>query len=219
MAQAMRDPLFVASVTIANQDVPFAGDLCLRCHTPEGWLEGRSIPTDGSALLDTDREGVHCEFCHRLVTPTPNGVNPYPLDADYTASTYTADQLYLNTLSSPPPVSGNGMYIVDSDETRRGPFTDAAATHAFFYSPFYQEAALCGTCHDVSNPVYNRNPDGTYSANTFGQPSPDFNTYEMFPVERTYSEWLVSEYNSPAGVMLHNLVVTRIMFLLVRIAI
>ncbi len=52
MANAARDPLFHAGVAIANQDAAFGGDLCLRCHTPGGWLAGRSIPTDGSKLTD-----------------------------------------------------------------------------------------------------------------------------------------------------------------------
>ena len=43
MAQAMRDPLFLATMAIANQDAPASGDLCLRCHTPTGWLGGRLI--------------------------------------------------------------------------------------------------------------------------------------------------------------------------------
>ena len=59
---------------------------------------------------------------------------------------------------------------------------------------------MCGICHDVSNPAYSRNTDGTYSANAFGEASPSFNTYDMFPVERTYSEWLMSQYNTPEGV-------------------
>ena len=50
MAQAARDPLFYAGMAIANQDAPESGDLCIRCHSPSGWLEGRSVPTDGSAL-------------------------------------------------------------------------------------------------------------------------------------------------------------------------
>ena len=33
MAQALRDPLFKAALTVANQDAAFSGDLCLRCHT------------------------------------------------------------------------------------------------------------------------------------------------------------------------------------------
>ncbi len=67
MANAARDPLFLAALTIANQDVPGVGDLCIRCHTPRGWLAGRADPPDGSALIDSDLEGVDCDFCHRLV--------------------------------------------------------------------------------------------------------------------------------------------------------
>lgn len=71
MAQAARDPLFLAAMTIANQDAEYVGDLCIRCHAPVGWLEGRSLPTDGSSLIAKDREGVQCEFCHRMVKPFP----------------------------------------------------------------------------------------------------------------------------------------------------
>ena len=69
MANSARDPLFQAAMTIANQDAAFAGDLCLRCHTPGAWLAGRSVPTDGSALLDDDIDGITCNFCHRMVDP------------------------------------------------------------------------------------------------------------------------------------------------------
>ena len=60
MAQAARDPVFYACLTVANQDAAFGGDLCLRCHTPGGWLAGRSEPTDGSKLTALDRDGVSC---------------------------------------------------------------------------------------------------------------------------------------------------------------
>ncbi len=62
MAQAARDPIYLAALTIANQDVPHAGDFCIRCHAPEGWLGGRSEPADGSALTDADREGSNLRF-------------------------------------------------------------------------------------------------------------------------------------------------------------
>ena len=52
MGQAGRDPVFYACLDVANQDVADGGDLCLRCHSPSGWLAGRSTPTDGSGLLD-----------------------------------------------------------------------------------------------------------------------------------------------------------------------
>src|SRR5262245_5988328 len=34
MANAARDPLFLAAVTVAEQDHPGSGSFCLRCHTP-----------------------------------------------------------------------------------------------------------------------------------------------------------------------------------------
>ncbi len=75
MAQAARDPLFWAATTVAAQDSvwalgrPNATDLCLRCHTPPGWLGDRSDPTNGSALLSDDFDGVTCDSCHRMVDP------------------------------------------------------------------------------------------------------------------------------------------------------
>ena len=96
MAQSMRDPLFLASMTIANQDAQFSGDLCIRCHSPVGWLEGRSTPTDGSLLTGVDLEGVQCHFCHKLIDPL---------------STIT-EEPYLATISNIPTVHGNGMYVV-----------------------------------------------------------------------------------------------------------
>jgi hypothetical protein len=200
MAQAARDPLFYASVTIANQDAPQSGDLCIRCHSPSGWLEGRSVPTDGSALNNNDREGVQCDFCHKAVKPTPLGVNPYPNDTGYTNGTYPQDQAYLSSLTDIPPTEANGMYIADNDNAKRGPFIDAAATHQMFYSPFHSDADICGTCHDVSNPSFTKDSLGAYVPNAFDQQAPDFDPYSMFPVERTFSEWKMSQYNTPEGV-------------------
>lgn len=197
MSQAARDPLYFACLAISNQDAPDCGDLCIRCHSPSGWLEGRSVPTDGSALNSNDRESVQCDFCHKLVKPTPLGVNPYPLDPDYVAAgTFAQDQAYLATITAIPSTSANGMYVADANNAKRGPFLDAAARHQIFYSPFHREAALCGTCHDVSNPAFVRNADDTYSPNAFDAPAPNFDPYTMFPVERTFSEWKMSEYNT-----------------------
>ena len=75
MAQAGRDPLFWAALTVAAQDSiwaigrPNATDLCLRCHSPGGWLGGRSDPSNGSMLTGADFEGVTCDGCHRLIDP------------------------------------------------------------------------------------------------------------------------------------------------------
>src|SRR5262245_65715942 len=67
MANAARDPLFLAALTVAEQDRPGSGTFCLRCHTPSAFVESRATPGDGSGLTDVDREGVHCAVCHRAV--------------------------------------------------------------------------------------------------------------------------------------------------------
>ena len=54
MANAGRDPIFWATVAVAEQDFDGAGDLCIRCHSTGGWLAGRSTPTDGSGLAAGD---------------------------------------------------------------------------------------------------------------------------------------------------------------------
>jgi hypothetical protein len=213
MAQAQRDPLYLACLAISNQDAPDVGDLCLRCHTPKGWLEGRSIPTSGSAITAADRESVQCHFCHKMIAPTPIGVNPYPNDPLYIADppgglgpTYPLDQAYLTIIQATiPPTNANGMYVVDNIDNRRGPFYDTPANHVAPYSPFHPDSKLCGTCHDVSNPVYQAVRDANdniidYTPNDWNTPALDFNPYEMFPIERTYSEWTMSAYNTPEGI-------------------
>ena len=198
MAQAARDPFFFAAMAVANQDAADSGDLCIRCHSPAGWLEGRSIPTDGSALNLNDRQGVQCDFCHKLVKPAPLSVNPYPADWDYSTRTWAQDQNYLATLSPIPSWNANGAYVADASNAKRGPFVDTAARHQMYYSPYHQDAALCGACHDVGNPAFSRQADGTYMPNNFGRRADfdngDFDPAKMFPVERTYSEWKRSAF-------------------------
>ena len=59
MAQASRDPIFWACLTVAGQDsawaigTPNAVDICERCHFPGGWLGGRSDPPNASAMART----------------------------------------------------------------------------------------------------------------------------------------------------------------------
>jgi hypothetical protein len=188
MAQASLDPLFKANMAIANQDAPDSGDLCLRCHLSRGWLRGRSVPTDGSQMLSTDKFGVACDFCHRLVDPIPNPENPFE------------DQDILDALSFPGSVFGNGMAVIDPTGARRGPFLNADTGHPVLVSPFHRDAALCGTCHNVSNPAFEKDDNGNYMPNAFDAPATDFFAHTLLPVERTYSEWFHSQYNTLEGV-------------------
>jgi hypothetical protein len=189
MSQASRDPLFEACLAIANQDAPDSGDLCLRCHISRGWLRGHSVPTDGSQMLSSDQTGVSCDLCHRLVDPfydpTENPVE---------------DQAILADLVLPPTDFGNAMFVVDPTGSRRGPFVDATSGHPILVSPFHREAALCGTCHDISNTAFEKDGQGNYVPNAFDAPATSFSAHMLMPIERTYSEWFYSDYNSLGGV-------------------
>ena len=196
MAHASRDPIFKANLAIAQQDVPDSGDLCLRCHNSRGWLDGRSTPTDGSQMTSQDMFGVSCDLCHRLVDPVyKEGLSPAAdaailVDAE-TAITQVPEQ----------PEGGNGMYVFDPNSHRRGPYSDSISPHTDLHSPFHRDAALCGTCHNVSNPAFERNgAEAEYIANAFDAPATNFSPELLMPVERTYSEWFYSAYNTTNGV-------------------
>ncbi len=188
-AHASRDPLFRAAMSVSNQFVPDSGDLCLRCHTSRGWMAGRSVPTDGSRLENDDLTGMFCGQCHRMVDPVYSAGNP-PVDWDI-----------LNDLDESPSEFGNAMYVLDPDgEKRRGPYSDGDRAHPIYESSFHREAALCGTCHDVSNPVFENDGSGNFLPNSFNSPATDFGKGNLMALERTYSEWLNSDYNTPGGV-------------------
>jgi hypothetical protein len=208
MAHAGRDPIFWATLAVAEQDFDGAGDLCLRCHSTTGWLGGRSTPTDGSGLAASDSDGVDCEFCHKLTDPgggEHGGVmNPPFIANDGSEGFY-----------------GSGMASMWAGSEKLGPYADAEPKHQFMESRFHRSVDFCGTCHDVSNPVvgnlaHNAGTQGDGSDvvrdASLGEPvdtKAAFNNppYKYGVVERTFSEFksglisqtLVSEYpNLPA---------------------
>ncbi len=127
MANAARDPLFLASLTVAEQDLPGVGDFCLRCHAPNGWLAGRSTPGDARDFQGEDWEGVDCDFCHRLEEGTAKDPNA--------------------------PYVGNAQYFVSDDPAKRGGLDLPVADHATLDSDYHRSSLLCGLCHDVTNPL------------------------------------------------------------------
>ncbi len=189
MANAMRDPVFHAAWTIANQDMQDSGSLCLRCHTPGGFLEGHATPSDGSALDGTDFQGVSCHLCHRLVDPDASPSNP------------PEDPGILAALASAPATSHGGQYVVDPEDRRRGPFDlGVFFFHDWRQSPYHQESLLCATCHEVSNPAFTRSGGATPSASDtyvlgpLGAAHPTHAKADEFPLERTFTEWSLSDF-------------------------
>jgi hypothetical protein len=207
MGNAARDPVFWAQLDVAEADeatdpnLAGARDICLRCHIPKGWLEGRSSSAPlatalrGMAMQENDLFGVQCSLCHRLVDRTSLDV----IDGEVLAGLNTHPAVDMRV----PPSYGNGMYVVDRFDVRRGPFgpfqifwanlvpqflTGAADwpppvlnDHSLKDSALHRSGNLCGTCHDVSNPA--QSPlelKGDVQAN--------------FPIERTWTEWTHSGY-------------------------
>jgi len=183
MANAGRDPLFYAQMTTANQDVGNVGHFCMRCHMPMSFVTGHALDTDGSTLDDVDRDGVSCHFCHSMVDPIYKpGVSP------------PEDEAIVAGLEAVPEFYGNAMFVLDPVGTRRGPREDAEPMHEFIQSPFHRTGEFCGTCHDVGNVAVTLQSDGTYAYNAIDEPTPTEDPWHQFPLERTYTEWKLSEF-------------------------
>jgi hypothetical protein len=200
MANAGRDPIFWATLAVAEQDFDGAGDLCIRCHSTAGWLAGRSTPTDGSGLAAGDSDGVECDYCHSLTNPDNSehiGVQFPPFVANDGGSPATG-------------YYGSGMASLLGGSVKLGPYGDTTARHQFMQSSFHRSSALCGTCHDVSNPAvgdlaHNRGAqttgdpviaNGVPGSSVVGKAA--FNNFPFMygVVERTFSEHLSSLWPS-----------------------
>lgn len=204
MGQASRDPIFHAALAIANQDAAFAGEMCLRCHSPQGWSRGAvSADTTGGLLEGEDLQGVSCSACHRAVDPVFRpGESP------------ARDQAILANLTTPTPtqtvhgrveaLAHNASFVWDPEDYRRGPYDIEVNPHRWVRSPYHRDPAMCANCHDVSNPVYTKQANGSYQINSMDTPHETQNKYDMFPVERTYSEWLHSTFGTQAVSMPMN---------------
>lgn len=208
MGNAGRDPLFWATVAIAEQDFDGVGDLCIRCHSTAGWIEGRSTPTDGSGLQLTDTNGVDCDYCHKLTNPDGKEI-PGVQFPPFLANDEEID---------PTAYFGSGMGVLSGDGAKLGPYADDAARHRSMQSNFHRSVDYCGTCHDVSNSVVGdlAHNNGTLelagpvaASGIPGGPIESKAAFRNFPfqygiVERTFSEFksgglsakLVSEYDT-----------------------
>ncbi len=248
MAQAARDFLFWSCLTTAAQDSiyavgrPNATDICLRCHSPKGWIEGRSDPTNGSLLTGDDFAGVQCDFCHTKFDPffegTYTGVregndwlnywdetnrSTTPSSTAATA-TYNADMVASQNIllfnggkfygvnnypfSTAYTENAAGQYFLSGTRDKRASFADASARHPMLYSRYHKSKYYCSTCHDVSNPIlanlvlggvspYETKADFTGTGRTLY--TEQYPAYSYFHVERTFSEFMLSDYGLPGG--------------------
>jgi hypothetical protein len=102
----------------------------------------------------------------------------------------------LAALQTPPVNPHSGDFVIDPEDRRRGQYDLGPSFfyHDWLTSPFHARADMCATCHDVSNPLFSKQADGTYALNALDTPAPSGDERQMFPMERTYSEWTQSMY-------------------------
>jgi Cytochrome c554 and c-prime len=193
MSHAARDPVFWATLAVAEQDFDGSGDVCIRCHTAGAWTAGRSVPTDGTAMLDRDKNGIECDTCHRMTNP---------------------NQTELQGVMKPPFVAktgseghyGSAQYSMWPKVSKLGPYSDSVTKHPSQKSNYHRNADFCGTCHDVSNPVtgdlaHNNGAQvplpagsfsGIYGSSVETKAAFKNPPYKYGVVERTYSEYKAS---------------------------
>lgn len=219
MANATRDPLFWAALDVANQDglehgAEGIGDYCLRCHTPNGWYNGRvrkvkdvSGPVvDAADIVDgfngcrlqgnhensdvsgNDYSGIGCQFCHRNLAEGPLGEPSFLENADIWLDDVECDSDGDGIGDGEPCRGASYAYPDDSPPG----FEDFTPPHAWKKSDFHADSAMCGSCHDVTTPMLETGPfrtlildNDTLAGNDTGLP---------FPAERTYSEWRESDH-------------------------
>ncbi len=171
MANAARDMVARAALSIAEADEPDAADFCVRCHSPFTWYNGGSsrpeydiptmtprFPPDDETALSSDLDGVACMSCHRSEDPGP-------------------DQI------------ANTQLVLHDGQLRYGPYDYTDGTdprHETGVSTFLAEGRFCGQCHDIHNPLH----DG-YTMDDTGRAMP---TGRPFAIERTYTEWANSVF-------------------------
>jgi hypothetical protein len=233
MAQSARDFLYFSCLTVAAQDsiwavgTPNAVDICERCHFPEGWLEGRSDPPNASAMTQSDYDGVHCDFCHRLYDPffettfdgrregadwlnywdetNASGTPSQPAANDTYAADMTESQAILNM---------NGTSFFTSNLPPAG-YTESGAGQYFVSSNAAKRASFADAAarHQM---LYSRFHKSKYFCNTCHDvsnpvlanltanpanllPTELNSAFSYFHVERTFSEFRLSAYGAQGG--------------------
>jgi hypothetical protein len=233
MAQAARDFVFWSCLTVAAQDsiwavgTPNAVDICERCHFPKGWLEGRSDPTNVSAMTGADFDGVQCDFCHTTYDPffetTYHGIREGNAWESYwdetnvsgTPSQPAADETYAADMTLAGTIlqfNGDPFF---SDNKPPASYTENGAGQYFVSSGSQKRASFADAAarHQM---LYSRYHKSKFFCDTchdvsnpvlanLGQDGTQPLTTEIDPafsyahVERTFSEFMLSAYGQQGG--------------------
>ncbi|MEZ4319313.1 MAG: multiheme c-type cytochrome [Myxococcota bacterium] len=161
MANAARDPIWRAVVSVEVAETPGAADLigerCMSCHAPMGatdaQLENEPKPrypsglTDGSERANLGLDGASCTLCHQI---EPDNLGQ--------------------------PSSWKGGYIVTGEQVAYGPHPNPNTSYmqAAGWTPtqasHITSAELCATCHTLITDALE--PDGTPNGGSLVEQAP-----------------------------------------------
>jgi hypothetical protein len=97
--------------------------------------------------------------------------------------------------------NGSGQYFISANPDKRASFADATARHGMIYSRYHKSKYFCSTCHDVANAAaanlgLSDLIDQSGGVDLISEQYPSF---AYFHVERTFSEFMLSEYAVQGG--------------------
>jgi hypothetical protein len=198
------DPVNVSLMTGADYD-GVQCDFCHQLYDPffEGTHENaREGDLDGDGAISADEWRAYWDETNASSTPSqPVAATTYAEDSGFAAALtfFNGDPFYANNLPVSPAYveNGAGEYYVSTSSKgeKRASFADATGRHDMLYSRYHKSRYFCHTCHDVSNPVLaNLGQDGTQPLTTETDPA-----YSYYHVERTSSEFMLSDYAQEGG--------------------
>jgi hypothetical protein len=100
-------------------------------------------------------------------------------------------------------INAGGQYFNSPNSPKRSSYADPAARHQILYSRYHKSKYFCSTCHDISNPILHNLLSG-YGDTQPGDgatilPTESDPAYSYFHVERTFSEFMLSDYAQQGG--------------------
>ncbi len=127
------------------------------------------------AMAGKETNGLLNVFCARCHTPIGvlSGEVSYGDNSKISEISRKGVQCdFCHTVNASAGV-GNGAFVSSPGKIKRGPLKDSMSpSHETAYSDLHTRSEFCGMCHDVTNPINEK------------------------PLERTYTEWKESPYNT-----------------------
>lgn len=172
MANAARDPYFLAALTAEMNAVPTLATgiqtKCLTCHAPMASYEARLSGTNFGLVemyaSELGRDGVACTLCHRIEAANLGSEASFSGQFTIGDETGTARRVY-----------GPLVAVATNPMVTRVAMTPTFGAHV-------RESRMCGACHTLRTEAVDPVTQGL--------------TGIVFPEQMPYKEWLASSFVS-----------------------